>query len=179
MDITVIQPDIELRLSLGQSMRMISKEFGLDRKSLTKALKEAGVCVPSRSDAAKNTWKNHTHPHKGKKGKASYMYGRHPTPEAIARQKAAVSGPNNYHWSGGTKKHSGGYVLVYAPDHPHRDRNGFVLEHRLVMEKAIGRILDESEIVHHKNLIKDDNRIENLQVMNREEHARLHANLKG
>lgn len=179
MDITLIRSDIEQKLSLGYSLRMISKEYGLERTSLSKALKDCGVYVPSRSEAAKNTWKNHTHPHKGKKGQASYMYGRHPTPEAVARQKAAVSGPNNYHWSGGRKKHSGGYVLVYAPDHPHRDRNGFVLEHRIVMENALGRILDESEIVHHKNLIKNDNRIENLQVMKRDEHARLHANMKG
>lgn len=52
------------------------------------------------------------------------------------------------------------------------------------MEKKIGRNLKEDEVVHHKNHIRDDNRIENLQLMTFKEHASLHmkerwANKKG
>lgn len=46
--------------------------------------------------------------------------------------------------------------------------------HRYVVEKHIGRILTEDEIVHHINHNKLDNRIENLQVMTRSEHMKLH-----
>jgi biotin operon repressor/DNA-binding Lrp family transcriptional regulator len=59
-----------------------------------------------------------------------------------------------------------GYAMVPAPDDYPRDKvhNGRVLEHRLVMEQYLGRYLEGDENVHHKNGIKDDNRIENLEL---------------
>ena len=49
-----------------------------------------------------------------------------------------------------------------------------VLEHREVAEAALGRRLLASEVVHHRNGRKDDNRLENLCVMNSREHFRYH-----
>ena len=174
MDISGMRQELEQRIANGESVRMISKSMGINHKTLSCAMKAAGIRVPTREESARFTWKNHKHPHIGKRGPESYIYGKHRSPESIEKTKRAISGPNNYHWSGGRKDQSGGYILAYAPDHPHRDKNGFVLEHRLVMERSIGRILSDNEIVHHKNGDKRDNRIENLQIMTRAEHALYH-----
>lgn len=54
--------------------------------------------------------------------------------------------------------------------------NGYyIYEHIYIMEKHIGRKLEENEVVHHKNGNKLDNRIKNLEVMNRKSHNSLHA----
>lgn len=75
-------------------------------------------------------------------------------------------GSNNPFWSGGRYKDNlNGYIKVYSPEHPLTNKKGYVLEHRLVMEKSLGRYLTKSEIVHHRNKRKDDNRIENLELI--------------
>lgn len=58
----------------------------------------------------------------------------------------------------------GGYVLVYAPDHPNAKQGRYMYEHRLVMEQHLGRYLTSEEVVHHINGDTSDNRIENLQL---------------
>ena len=55
-----------------------------------------------------------------------------------------------------------GYVFVFSPKHPKANKKGYVAEHRLIMEKHLGRRLKSKEVIHHINGIKSDNRIENL-----------------
>lgn len=75
------------------------------------------------------------------------------------------SGKNHYSWKGGKIKNGHGYILAYSPNHPHAYNRRHMLEHRLVMEKHLGRYLKSWEIVHHINGIRDDNRIENLELL--------------
>lgn len=74
-------------------------------------------------------------------------------------------------WRGGRVTASGGYTAVTADsDDPIASSmafvTGYVLEHRLVMAKSLGRPLTRHETVHHINGDKRDNRLENLQLRN-------------
>lgn len=86
---------------------------------------------------------------------------------AAARPKYR-SGADNPNWRGGRHRYMvTGYVVVApVPDEfaSMRTKNGTVLEHRLVMAQSLGRSLLRHESVHHINGVKDDNRIENLQL---------------
>jgi len=81
------------------------------------------------------------------------------------------SGPNHFAWKGGIRKHSAGYLLQLCKGHPHADIHGYVYQHRLVMEKYLGRFLDYDETIHHINRNRSDNRIENLELIDRAEHT--------
>lgn len=76
----------------------------------------------------------------------------------------AMPGEKNPRWIGGRLRTKDGYIYVYSPNHPDRNYLGYVREHRLVMENVLGRRLSRSEVVHHKNKIRDDNRPENLEI---------------
>lgn len=87
-----------------------------------------------------------------------------------------MAGEDNGHWKGGTTFHKAGYVMRRAPGHPRaRERSPYVFEHILVMEEAIGRRLRPDESVHHLNGVKDDNRIENLELWVRPQPSGIRA----
>ena len=93
------------------------------------------------------------------------VFAGFPTPFLPGHNKAAsVKGAASYKWKGGILKTSSGYLRVHVPDHPHRDKDNRVAQHRLVMEEMLGRYLEPTERVHHKNGDKKDNRPENLEL---------------
>lgn len=86
--------------------------------------------------------------------------------------KGYFLGDKNPMWNGGRKVLKSGYIYVWiGPNNEFSsmcskyDKNShYVMEHRLVMAKHIGRPLTKKETVHHLNGIRDDNRIENLEL---------------
>ena len=77
-----------------------------------------------------------------------------------------------------------GYWYIKIPNHPFSGKQGYIAEHRLVMEKHLGRYLKKGEIVHHINHDTTDNRIENLELCESpgkhiaEKHPEHYENLK-
>ncbi len=99
----------------------------------------------------------------------------------------ARMGNGNGRWNGGRIKSKAGYIRIYMPKHPHCDPNGYILEHRLVMEKYIGRYLKPEEVVHHRGIRypidsienKQDNRTKNLMLFeNTGAHLTFHCLLR-
>ncbi len=78
-------------------------------------------------------------------------------------------------WKGGRRKH-GKYWMLFLPDHPHASKAwGYIYEHRIVMERHLGRVLEPHEIVHHKNGDSSDNRLENLELTDQSAHMSEHS----
>jgi hypothetical protein len=83
-------------------------------------------------------------------------------------------GENNPNWKGGQRIDKDGYVLVYSPNHPNKDKNNLVRKHRLVLEKYLGRFLDSFEQGHHCDGNKKNNLLSNIELTNQAEHNRIH-----
>ncbi|MBM4346360.1 MAG: HNH endonuclease [Deltaproteobacteria bacterium] len=75
----------------------------------------------------------------------------------------------NPNWRGGRYRLGSGYIGVGIGSGKYR------LEHDLVMEGHLGRSLRSGEHVHHVNGVRDDNRLENLELLSVADHARKHA----
>ncbi len=66
--------------------------------------------------------------------------------------------------SGKGFKRKEGYIYFLKKGHPNAAKSGYIAEHVFIMSQHLGRSLDEKETVHHKNGIRDDNRIKNLEL---------------
>lgn len=79
----------------------------------------------------------------------------------------------------GKSHNAAGYILIFiGKGKPGTTKTGYAYEHRVVMEKILGRPLDSDEVVHHINGDKADNRPENLCVTRRGPHRSLHTGMK-
>jgi len=85
----------------------------------------------------------------------------------------------SYNWKGGRSATGTGYYYV-LPDvedggffDQMMNHKGYILEHRYVVAKHLGRCLHPWEIIHHKNHIRGDNRIENLQLVSTDKHNQI------
>lgn len=114
------------------------------------------------------------------------MKGRPTNPRCkhCTSRYTAHHGKEHYNWKGGRYTNPDGYVVVvidpsdfYYPmaKTPTGNRLSYVLEHRLIMAQHLGRCLQPWEHIHHKNGIKGDNRIENLELALNGQHHVAHS----
>ena len=109
-------------------------------------------------------------------GKERWVRYRNNKPSNQRCRKCSHKGNLHRSWNGGFTN-SRGYILIWLTPmdffYSMCNINDYVLEHRLVMAKHLGRCLHLWETVHHKNHKRDDNRIENLQLVSNEFHQQL------
>ena len=74
------------------------------------------------------------------------------------------SGAENHNWKGGRRYNPSCGVMIMRPDHPRRSVNGYVLEHVLIVERALGHPLPANAVIHHVNRNNADNRNSNLVI---------------
>lgn len=96
-------------------------------------------------------------------GEGNPMYGRKPWNAGKSRPE--MSGDKHPNYKGGWIQNGYHFISSSGED---------ISFHRNIMEKHLGRKLNSDEVVHHINGDKLDNRLENLQVMSRAEHTKIH-----
>ena len=155
---------IDLYLKKEMTIKEISQELGCSVGKVFNSIKKYEIETrPRITQRTKERISNST------KGRPSYWLGKKRSDEA--KEKMSISKSNGI---GKKTISNNGYVRIYFPDHPKSDHWGRISEHDLIMECLIGRWLKDDEVVHHKNGIRTDNRKENLVLMTRSEHTRLH-----
>lgn len=89
-----------------------------------------------------------------------------------------------HHMYKGHRRSKSGYIMIKHSNHPRADKLGYVLEHIIIMEQYLGRYLKyygkghkDNEEIHHKNEIKNDNRISNLEIKTRSQHIKDHKRI--
>lgn len=156
----------------GKTMYQIADELGCSASAVLGQLRRCGI--ESRSTHDYETSEK-VHEAWRKIGQAAK--GRKLTDEqkSLLSQKATGRRKrDDYEFGGHEKKRDDGYIAVYCPQHPNASREGYVMKHRLVMERALGMYIPAGYVVHHINHIRDDNRLENLALMTFQAHAALH-----
>lgn len=138
-----------------RSMSEIQKEERIKKiAEKLRGQKRSPEQIKRNSEAQKKYWSQSTRGH-------DELLRRSRIGAAIGKLRI---GDKNPRWKGGHYTQKNGYICILI------NPKVYVLEHRFLMEKHLGRKLNINEEVHHRNGIKDDNRIENLEIVVKKMH---------
>lgn len=99
--------------------------------------------------------------------------------KCIRNKKGQWARGNQSAWKGGKILDKSGYIMIHYPNHPYCNAIGYVREHRLIMEKKLGRYLKKEENVHHLDGNIQNNDIKNLCLNSNSQHIKeYHSNRK-
>lgn len=162
----------EMYIIRGKPMHEIANDLQIAVGTVYNYLNKYGIKTRDKSEAFESLiergWR---YPDSARKRISKTHKGKKQSEET----KRKLSESKKIGGIGHKKKRNDGYVRIYFPDHPKSTKEGYIMEHDLIMECLIGRHLRKDEVVHHKNKIRDDNRKENLQLMTKSEHASIHS----
>lgn len=150
----------------GMSIHAVATKFGVSVGAVYNHLNAAGI-VRTGSEQFKYTTWHISDECRERCREMGVKYGAKNVRKAIEARRI--------HGTGHKKLRDDGYIATYYPDHPDANREGYVMEHRLVMERFLGRRLEKDEVVHHINEVRTDNRIENLMLMTPSAHMSYHS----
>lgn len=153
-----------------KTIKEIANDHGYAVGTIFNYLKKYGI--ETRKEMSEEIKQKMSLSRKGKTFRSGFKLSEEHKRHISESKKRMWRSPTEY--GGHMRKRPDGYIKVYVPDHPFASKDGYVMEHILVMEKHIGRYITRDEVVHHINHIRDDNRIENLRLMTFKEHAGLH-----
>lgn len=173
------QAEVIARYRRGESLKALGADFGVNGATIRNVLIRHDVARKRRGGPRREFTAGEV-----TAVKARYLAGA--SQEVVARELgipqsrvsrilrsagvwSSMSGERHPRWKGGRLPTNEGYVLVRVNRSDSLEnamalQHGYVLEHRLVLARALGRPLDAHETVHHVNGDKADNRIENLQL---------------
>jgi DNA-binding CsgD family transcriptional regulator len=180
---TETEQQILAEYASGERASVIAKRHGINRKTVLISVRRNGGTIRDQRSASGRP----IVPPESYVGKVLALRAKGLSQYAIGRQlrmsQAVISrvlrqnglptalrpeGATHGMWKGGRTVTGEGYVQCMVstddPMAPMRSRSGYVLEHRLVVARAIGRPLQPRETVHHINGDRKDNRLENLQL---------------
>jgi IS30 family transposase len=157
---TVQQIAIFFNKSIATISRSL-KKFSIQTRPFTeKGRVSWNKGIPMRKSSREKLSKSHM-------GKKLSLEHRN---KVIKTLQYGQKGAENPMWNEGKYINPSGYVYLRLADHPHKQSNGYMAEHRYVVEQLLGRYLTKWEHVHHINGIKGDNRPENLELVNAQTH---------
>lgn len=177
------------------SYEEIGRLEGVTGNAIKKRAKRMGIILPKKRTINPSEWKHFSHKKRadktcvicGKSFRPKYWSNITCSKECLSKHRSIIRRKEKILWDGVEKKNmwkidkvvdNHGYLYAMCPQHPKALKNGYIYLHRLVMENYLGRLLKEDEVIHHKDLNRKNNSIDNLMVLTQSEHTKLHHRLR-